>query len=72
MTAIGNIFISNNDERNRKFGMFRDGDIKKNLIAKMQARKQFEIRMLIFTVLMCTIDNILTLTALISATFCVR
>ena len=27
MTAIGNIFISNNDERNRKFGMFRDGDI---------------------------------------------
>ena len=55
MTAIGNIFISNNDERNRKFGMFRDGDIKKNLIAKMQARKQFEIRMLIFTVLICVL-----------------
>ena len=34
------------------------------LIAKMQARKQFEIRMPIFTVLMCTIDNFLTLTAL--------
>ena len=29
MTAIGSIFISNNDERNRKFGMFRDGDILK-------------------------------------------
>ena len=54
MTAIGNIFISNNDDRNRKFGMFRDGDIQK-LIAKMQTRKQFEIRMLIFTVLICVL-----------------
>ena len=49
MTAIGNIFISNNDERNQNFGVFRDGDIQK-LIAKMQTRKQFEIRMLIFRI----------------------
>ena len=34
MTAIGNIFISNNDERNRKFGMFRDGDIQKKAYCK--------------------------------------
>ena len=38
MTAIGNIFISNNDERNRRFGIF-----KRNLIAKMETHKQFEI-----------------------------
>ena len=54
MTAIGNIFISNNDEINRNFGVFRDEDIQM-LIAKMQTRKQFEIRMLIFRVLVCTI-----------------
>ena len=50
MTAI----ISNNDEINRNIGMFRVGDIQK-LIAKMQTRKQFEIRMLIFTVLICVL-----------------
>ena len=27
MTEISNIFISNNNKRNQKFGMFRDGDI---------------------------------------------
>ena len=54
MTAIGNIFISKNDERNRNFGVFRDEDIQK-LIAKMQTRKQFEIRMLIFRVLVCVL-----------------
>ena len=41
MTAIGNIFINNNDERNRKFGMFMDGDIQK-LIAKMQTRNSLK------------------------------
>ena len=41
MTAIGNIFISKNDERNRKFGMFRDGDIQK-LTAKMQTRNSLK------------------------------
>ena len=41
MTAIGNNFINNNDERNRKFGMFMDGDIQK-LIAKMQTRNSLK------------------------------
>ena len=52
MTAIDNIFISNNDERNRKLGM---EIFKRKLIEKMQARKQFEKRMLIFTVLICVL-----------------
>ena len=66
MTATGNIFISNNGEKNRNSGMFRDGDVQK-FIAKMQARKQFEIRMLNFTVLVCVIDN-----PYFSTTFCVQ
>ena len=52
MTAIGNIFISNKDESLGCLGM---EIFKRKLIAKMQARKQFEIRMLIFTVLICVL-----------------
>ena len=56
MTAIGNIFIGNNDESLGCLGM---EIFKKKLIAKMQARKQFEIRMLIFTVLICVLSLLL-------------
>ena len=64
MKAIGNIFISNNDERNRKFGIFRDGDIQKKAYCKDASSQTVWNKNAYFYGYgfdMFTIDNFLTL-----------